>query len=353
MTHAVAASNGEADIVVRSDLPIGPWDDFVARHAAASKYHLAVWTQVVEDAFGHETCRLAAEAEGHVVGVLPLVFFDSRLFGRFAVSMPFFNEGGILSASPQVRASLLDAAIVETRRRGGAYLELRHTTRMFRQLPSKAHKVRMILPLAPSADEQWQRLDRKLRNQVRKAEKAGVRITQGGAELLDAFYDVFARNMRDLGTPVYSRRFFDAVVRHVPEATRVFCAYIADTPIAASIVVGHRDTLEVPWASSIRDFNPTCANVLVYWTMLQFAIGAGFARFDFGRSTPNEGTYHFKRQWGAEPHPVAWEYWTAEGVALPDLSPHNPRYRTARAAWQRLPLRVSRLVGPWIVRSIP
>jgi FemAB-related protein (PEP-CTERM system-associated) len=211
----------------------------------------------------------------------------------------------------------------------------------------------MFLPLSRTVDEQWQRLDRKLRNQIRKAEKSGVRMTDGGPELLDAFYDVFARNMRDLGTPVYSIAFFRSVLRHLPATTRVFCAWVGDTPIAASIVVGQGDTLEVPWASSIRDFNPLCANVLVYWAMQQFAVARGFARFDFGRSTPLEGTYHFKRQWGAEPHPVAWEYWTAATQALPDLSPKNPRYGRAVALWQKLPVPVTRLVGPWIVRNIP
>lgn len=353
MRAAVQASDADPGIVVRTDVPADRWDAFVARQPAASAYHSAVWTGIVEEAFGHETRRLAAEAHGDIVGVLPLVFFDSRVFGRFAVSMPFFNSGGILSASPAARAGLLAAGVDETRRRGGAFLELRHTARMLPQLPSKAHKVRMMLPLATTVEEQWQRLDRKLRNQVRKAEKSGVRVTHGGAELLDAFYQVFARNMRDLGSPVYAVRFFRDVLRHQPQTTRLFCAWLGDRPVAASFVLGHRDTLEVPWASSIRDFNPLCANVAVYWTMLQFAIERGFSSFDFGRSTPHEGTYQFKRQWGADPHPVAWEYWTADDRALPDLSPRNPRYRAAIAFWRQLPVAVTRLVGPWIVRNIP
>jgi FemAB-related protein (PEP-CTERM system-associated) len=350
---AALASRAEPTIVIRPDLPAARWDSFVARQPAASAYHRAHWTGIIEDAFGHETGRLAAEADGEIVGVLPLVFFDSRLFGRFAVSMPFVNYGGILAASADARTSLLDAAVAETRRRGGTHLELRHTARGFPQLQARTHKVAMVVQLERTVDGQWQRLDRKLRNQVRKAEKSGVRMSEGGPELLDAFYDVFARNMRDLGTPVYSRRFFVEVLRQLGETARVFCAWKGDTPIAASIVLGHGDTMEVPWASSIRDFNPLCANVLVYWTMLRFAIDRGHTHFDFGRSTPLEGTYQFKQQWGAEPSPLVWEYWTAAGRALPDLSPKNPRYGRAIDMWQKLPVPVTRLVGPWIVRNIP
>jgi FemAB-related protein (PEP-CTERM system-associated) len=352
MTVATATRLDQA-ITIRSDVAPARWDAFVDRQANASTYHLSVWTSIIERAFGHETSRLAAECEGEIVGVLPLVFFKSLLFGRFAVSMPFVNYGGLLAASPEVRRALLDGAIAETRRRGGGHIELRHTSRVCLELLNKSHKVAMVLPLAGSVDEQWQRIDRKLRNQVRKAEKSGVRVTQGGAELLDQFYDIFARNMRDLGTPVYSRGFFEEVFRQLPNSTRIFCAWVNDAPVGASIVLWHGNRIEVPWASALREFNPLCANVLVYWEMLRFAIERGFPRFDFGRSTPNEGTFNFKKQWGAEAHPLVWEYWLANAQSLPDLSPKNPKFSLATTVWSKLPVPVTRLVGPPIVRNIP
>ncbi len=352
MTAATAARLDQA-ISITSDAGPARWDAFVDRQQTASTYHLSVWTTIIERAFGHETCRLAAECEGDIVGVLPLVFFDSWLFGRFAVSMPYFNYGGMLAASPEVRRSLLDAAVRETERRGGTYIELRHTSRLCLELLNKSHKVAMVLPLAESVDEQWQRLDRKLRNQIRKAEKSGVRVTQGGAELIDTFYAIFARNMRDLGTPVYSRRLFEEVMQQLPDSTRIFCAWAGDTPVGASLVVWHGNRIEVPWASSLREFNPLCANVAVYWEMLKFAIERGCPRFDFGRSTPNEGTFHFKRQWGAEAHPVVWEYWLAKNRSLPDLSPKNPTFSLATSLWSKLPVPVTRVIGPPIVRNIP
>jgi CelD/BcsL family acetyltransferase involved in cellulose biosynthesis len=114
---------------------------------------------------------------------------------------------------------------------------------------------------------------------------------------------------------------------------------------------GHR--IEVPWASALREFNPMCPNVLLYWTMIQWAVDRRCTTFDFGRSTPNEGTFQFKKQWGAVPRPLVWEYWTAPGHAIPDMSPANPRFDLAVRAWQCLPVPVATALGPHIVRSIP
>jgi len=188
---------------------------------------------------------------------------------------------------------------------------------------------------------------------VRKAEKNEMTSRAGGAELLDHLYAVFARNMRDLGTPVYSRRFFDAVLAAFPDSARVFVVDHQDITVAAGITLSFRNTVENPWASSLREYRPLAPNTLLYWRMVEQAIATGHTTFDFGRSTPNEGTYKFKAQWGAEPTPLHWEYLLSGGRSLPDLSPSNPKYRAAVAVWARLPLAVTNRLGPHIVRSIP
>jgi FemAB-related protein (PEP-CTERM system-associated) len=308
---------------------------------------------VVRKAFGHRTLYLSAERNGVVVGVLPLVFFTSRLFGRSTVSMPFLNYGGVLADDGDVERALLDRAIAETRTAGGASLELRHTRQLFPELAAKQHKVAMTLGLEGTPERQWEQLDRKIRNQVRKAEKSGLTVQCGGSELVRDFYAVFARNMRDLGTPVYGVRFFEEVLGTFADRARVLLVSTHQHPVAASIVLWHGTSMEVPWASALREYNPLCPNVLLYWHMLRFAIERRCTVFDFGRSTPNEGTFHFKRQWGAEPQPLVWEYWMADGRPVPDLSPKNPKFSAAIKAWQRLPVRVATLLGPHIVRHIP
>ena len=326
---------------------------YVNAQPSATAYHRPGWLRVIERAFGHRSTYLAATRDDAVVGVLPLVVMSSRLFGRFAVSVPFVNYGGVLADDPDAVAALVEAAVVATGRARGAYLELRHTRRLCPSLQSKQHKVSMTLALEATADAQWQAIDRKLRNQIRKAEKSGLEVRSGGIELVPEFYRVFTRNMRDLGTPVYSVRFFEEILSEFADTTRVLVVTSEGRPAAASIVHWFRDRIEVPWASAIREYNPVCANVFLYWAMLKFSCESGFATFDFGRSTAGEGPYQFKKQWGAQPSELVWEYWTAGGRPLPDLSPHNPKFALAVRTWQRLPVPVATALGPFIVRNIP
>jgi FemAB-related protein (PEP-CTERM system-associated) len=350
---AFARAAAPSLLQVTAEVGEGEWDRFVARHPHASGYHLWKWRHVFESAFGHETVYLAAREHGSIVGVLPLVIFKSRVFGRFAVSLPFVNYGGVLARDGASAAFLQQRAAALMRERKLAHVELRHTARQFPELEARSHKVGMLLRLERDATQAWERLDRKVRNQVRKAEKSQMTTRVGGAELLDRFYGVFARNMRDLGTPVYSRRFFAAVLAAFPDTARVFLVDAGEVTVAGAITLSFRDTVENPWASSLREYRAMSPNTLMYWRMIEHAVATGHTTFDFGRSTPNEGTYNFKAQWGAEPTPLHWEYVLDGARRLPNLSPSNPKYRAAIAVWTRLPLAVTNRLGPHIVRSIP
>ena len=350
---AERAAAAPVALQIRSDLRAGQWDAYVAGRSDATLYHQSIWADIVGRTFGHRSLQLAALDGETVVGVLPLVLFDTPLFGRFAVSMPFLNYGGVLADTPAAGRALLEAGVAAAQGARSSYLELRHTQRMFDELPVLTHKVSMWLPLERTADAQWTALDRKLRNQIRKAEKSSLTVTRGGAELLDPFYDVLAENMRDLGSPVQSKTFYSEILKALPGHSRLLVAWLGDQPLAGALVLWHRDRMEVPWASSLRRYNPLCANVLLYWEMLKLAIELNMATFDFGRSTPHEGTYHFKAQWGARPQPLFWEYWLADGARLPDRSPKNRKFETVISVWQRLPVVVTRFLGPSIVRNIP
>lgn len=340
-------------VSIRTDVPVAESDAYVQRHPRATGYHLFAWTELLGRVFGHPTKYLVAHADGGVAGVLPLVFFRSRLFGSFGVSLPFVNYGGLVADGLEVERALLERAIDEVRAAGGRHLELRHTSQRFAHLTPKRHKVAMVLPLPETADHAWERLDRKVRNQVRKGDKSALTAAFGGAELAGEFYEVFAQNMRDLGTPVYTRRLFEEVLRTFPQTSRAFVVRHQGRPVAGSVVVWHKGAAEVPWASALRSANPLSANVFLYWQMLKFCTEQGLRTFDFGRSTPNEGTFHFKKQWGAEPRELVWEYWTAPGTQVPDMSPKNPKFDLAVRAWQRLPVSVASSLGPHIVRHIP
>jgi len=328
----------------------GAWEAYVDARGDAAGYHSWRWRRVFADAFGHEPVYLTAREGAVITGVLPMVQIKSLIFGRTLTSLPFLNYGGVMADAPEIGRGLIEAAHEEARARRCSHVELRHVDAQFSDLPCKRHKVSMRLPLAPSM---FDRLDRKVRNQIRKAEKSGLVVERGGESLVGDFYAVFARNMRDLGTPVYSRRLFEEVMRAFPDRAQLHVVRLNGAPVAAGLTYRTPTMVQLPWASSIRSYNALCPNVLLYWDAIQFAQQSGAAVFDMGRSTPNEGTFKFKAQWGAEPVPLNWEYRLSTPGELPNVSPANPKYQLAIALWQKLPLSVTTRVGPMIVRAIP
>ena len=326
------------------------WEAFITATGDAAGYHAWGWRRVFANAFGHQPVYLVARCGEQVAGVLPLVQIKSLLFGNSLTSLPFLNYGGVIAKSADAGAALVAAAREEARTRNCDHVELRHVARQFDDLPCKAHKVAMHLPLAAGM---WEQLDRKVRNQIRKAEKSGLVVERGGEHLVGDFYAVFARNMRDLGTPVYSRRLFEEVLRTFPDRAQMHIVRLNGQPIAAGLTYRTPTMVQLPWASSIRDYNSLCANVLLYWDAIQFAQSTGAAVFDMGRSTPNEGTFKFKTQWGAQSVPLHWEYQLLKADHLPNVSPANPKFQFAIALWQKLPVSVTLRVGPMIVRAIP
>jgi FemAB-related protein (PEP-CTERM system-associated) len=330
------------------------WDSFVRASEGATAYHSFGWRAVFARSFGHTSYYLAAiDDDGKWLGILPLVHMHSRIFGNFIVSLPFVNYGGLLCNNEGAAALLLHEADKIRRSCGATHVELRHVARRPENLPVKRHKVTMVLELGSSAEDQWKAFDSKLRNQIRKAQKSGLQCTHGNVHLLDGFYEVFARNMRDLGTPVYSKTFFRSVLETFPDTTAVVAVWLEGKIIAAGIASWFKERLEVPWASSIKDYKTLCPNHMLYWEAIRFSIEHGFREFDFGRSTPNEGTYNFKKQWGALPIQLNWQYLMDEHGKLPELNPSNPKYRAAIGIWQRLPVSVTKFLGPLIVRNIP
>jgi FemAB-related protein (PEP-CTERM system-associated) len=315
------------------------------------------WLDVLHRAFRHEVYALEAVDGERTRGFLPLAFVRSVLFGRFLVSLPYLNSNGVVADDDESRRQLIDRAAALAAELRVRYLELRHEQKaqhpaLTRSLETKVH---MRLPLPDFPGPLWERVPAKVRNQVRKGEKSGLAVARGGEELLPEFYSVFSRNMRDLGTPVYSAALFAAVLRQFPSDAELFVVRSGSLPVAAALLLHGPGVTEVPSASSLREYNPTCANMLLYWKLLERAVERGQAVFDFGRSTIDGPTYRFKRQWGAIPVPAVWQYHRPGGDAAGDDAPRpeNPRYQRLIAVWRKLPVSVTRWIGPPIVRGIP
>jgi serine/alanine adding enzyme len=312
------------------------------------------WLAVLQEALRHEPYCVSALAEDGTRGMLPLALVKSALFGRFLVSLPYVNSAGVQATNESIAARLLDEAVRLADRLNVRYLEIRQE----RETPHPAlkyistAKVLMRLPLPQSVDALWTAFNAKLRNRIRAGQKFEFDVAGGGQEVLDDFYRVFSQNMRDLGTPVYSRKLFESILNHFASQAELCVLRKQGAPIAGALLMHLDGRSEVPSASSLRSWNHSNANTLMYWHLLSRAIERGQPVFDFGRSSPDSGTYRFKDQWGARPSPSIWQYYLRHG-SIEAMRPDNARFGLAIKVWQRLPVALTRWIGPTIVRGIP
>jgi FemAB-related protein (PEP-CTERM system-associated) len=329
------------------------WEAFARLRRGPLSYHPA-WLAVLHRGLGHVPYCLEVVQGGETRGLLPLAYLHSLLFGRFLVSLPYLNYGGAMTEDAAVARLLIDRAVELSDRLDVRYLELRHERAV--DHPALAAgpvaKVHMRRPLPATAEALWAELSPKVRNQVRKGQKGGLEVAWGGVELLSDFYAIFSRNMRDLGTPVFGRSLFLGALHQFPDRAELCVVRAGGRAAAAALLIHGWGITEVPSASSLRELNATCANMLMYWHLLGRAIGRGQGAFDFGRSSPGSGTYQFKGQWGAAPAPAQWQYYVRSG-SVASMRPDSPRNRRLIRLWQRLPVGVTRLLGPAIVRGIP
>ena len=348
-----SGASGPVRVEALQQATAAEWDEFVTA-AGGTLYHRAAWAGIVERVFGQRPLYRLARCEGRVEGVLPLVAFANPWFGRYLVSVPYLNRGGILATSERARRALLEDAVRLVDENRAAFCELRHVHPVAETLPRRTNKVSMSLDITCGPEALRKAIGPRVRNLVRKAEKSGVRVREGEPEKdLAAFYEVFAANMRDLGTPVYAADFFREICATFPHHVRLILAEWEGKTAAAGICLTQGTFTEMHWAASRRELRNLSPNMILYWEAIAKAARDGLAEFCFGRSTEGSGPHRFKKQWGAEPTPLTWEYILAPGKEVPGLSPDNPKYRIAVWLWQRLPLAWTKRLGPPIVRHIP
>jgi serine/alanine adding enzyme len=340
------------------------WDDYVYSHSAATGYHLTSWKRAVERAYEHPSyyfmARTTTQENGGVpnqdkiVGVLPLFHLKNFLFGNQLVSLPFCDYGGILADDEHVAQFLLQNAMELGRQFNNATIELRNTERVvFDRLATSSHKVRMALELHGDSEKLRNTFDAKLRSQIRKPEKEGLTAKIGSVELLNDFYKVFSFNMRDLGSPVHSKTLVKSVLEEFGESSKLQVVYKEKIPIGAGLIICFRDTVFIPWASTLRQFNPLSPNMMLYWNFLRYAADNNFLKFDFGRSSPEEGTYKFKEQWGAKPSPLYWQYTSLKDTQQAPVHPlAKEQYSPLVSLWKKLPLPLANMMGPYIRKHI-
>lgn len=354
------------------------WDAYVCSHSESTPYHLSGWKNIIEKAYHHKTYYLIASQnqdasqdlqssaykKSKVIGILPLIHLKHFVFGNSLISMPFFDYGGILANTIKIEEELLVAALRLGKELGANNIELRHISPLSClniynmkdeastwKLSTRSHKVRMILKLPENEQMLMESFKSKLRNQIKRPIKEGCTTNIGTFELLDNFYKVFSTNMRDLGSPVHSKEFFRLVLSEF-NCAKINVVVKEKKVLSASIIFSFNNTLYNPWSSSLRKYSRLSPNMLLYWTMLEFASKGRYQAFDFGRSTQGESTYNFKRQWGATPINLNWHYFSIYNHIKPIDQKDNFLFQKAVIYWQKLPVTVTTAIGPSIRKYI-
>lgn len=333
------------------------WDAFVGAAPLATPFHSRAWCDAVTAATGHVCYPVAARADdGTLRAILPLHHIRSPLFGQALVASGFAVGGGICSIDPRADALLADAATTLAARLGVGAVELRGGSAPTAPgwTTDDQTYAGFARDLASDDAAELLAIPRKQRAEVRKALDGSLTVTTGtGAGERADHYRVYATSVRNLGTPVFPRKLFDAVLdRFGPDGADILTVRQDGRALASVLSLYWRGTVMPYWGGGLAEARGTRANERMYYALMNHARARGCTRFDFGRSKVGTGPYAYKKNWGFAPEPLAYGRWTAPGEAPRDTNPASAKYRMQVDLWKRLPLWLANRVGPVIARGL-
>lgn len=326
------------------------WDGFVQAATTASFFHLSGWQEVIETAFGHKTYFLYVENDGEITGILPLVHVKSLLFGNTLVSTAFCVYGGIVANDEQSFAELDKEACRLAKELGVDALEMRNRVQRNPDRPYKELYVTFRKELDADVEKNMQAIPRKQRAMVRKGIEAG--LTSSIDQNVDRLYQAYSESVRNLGTPVFSKKYFQILKDVFADQCEVLTVDLNGQLIASVMSFYFKDEVLPYYGGGTELARNVKGNDFMYWEVMRRAVEKGVKIFDYGRSKVGTGSYSFKKNWGFTPEPLFYEFYLVKADALPDINPLNPKYRLFIAAWKRLPLAVSQMVGPWLSKDL-
>ncbi len=327
------------------------WDAFVDACPNATFFHRVGWAQIIEQVFRHRTHYLLAERGTDIVGVLPLAQVRSRLFGHALVSLPFAVYGGVASGDPEAVAALHAAAVDRARELGVGHLELRNVAPTEPEWPRQDLYVTFRKGIQPEVEANLLAIPRKQRAMVRKAigRNLAAEIDAG----VDRFYALYSDNVHRHGTPPFPKRYFEALRATFGDACEVLTVLSPKgEPVSSVLSFYFRDEVLPYYAGDLAAARELAANDFKYWELMRRACVKGVRVFDYGRSKRGTGSFDFKKNWGFEPAPLAYEYRLFKRDTIPQNNPSNPKYRAFIALWRKLPRGVANALGPAIVRNL-
>ncbi len=350
-----------------------PWQEVETSSKPCSLYQDLRWLKIIQDSFGHKASVLTALESDLQLAYLPIVELKNPIFGNSLISLPFLNGGGVFFnqvswlASKDPEDTLTNSVIQEEIFRAISrklnnydYFELRTNSNELSNHPDficRDHKVTFVLDLLPNSEELFEQFSKKLRSQIKRPEKSAAKFRiLHGTEIKQAdqknFYQVISRHWRDLGSPVYPKKFFDLVFLEFRDQILLSFVEIENKTCSVGLTIIFEDQAEICWAASLKEFNYASPNMLLYWATIEKLCQLKIKKFDFGRCTKDSGTYNFKKQWGGEEVQLYW-YYLKSAKKIPNISADNPKFKLAVKIWKLLPVSVATLIGNRISKFFP
>jgi FemAB-related protein (PEP-CTERM system-associated) len=339
---------GPLEVRTMDDCDAVRWDSFVFSHPQGTFFHRIGWRNLFRDVFGLDPHYLLAERDSNIVGVLPLVLQRSMLFGTALISLPFCVESGPLARDGEVDAALTSAALALQGKTGAPYVEFR-SRKAVRDgwISRKDLYASFSRSLGADEKENLQAIPRKQRAVVRKTLESGLTSEVNGD--IGAMFRVYAESVRNLGTPVFPRRYFALLRETFGKDCDTVTIRDNGIPVSAVLNFYYRDTVLPYYGGGTSLARRNGANDFLYWEVMRYAVGRGCKKFDFGRSKAGTGAFAFKKNWGFEPEWLEYEYHFLPGHSMPEKNPLNPKYALMIQAWKKLPLPLANFLGPWLI----
>jgi len=326
------------------------WDNFVQASVDATFFHQSGWKEVIERAFGHKTFFLYAENEGIITGILPLVHINSLFFGNTLVSIAPCVYGGIVARDEHSYLELDKEACRLAEELGVDCLEMRNRVQKTPERPYKKLYVSFRKELDADVETNFLAIPRKQRAMVRKGIEAG--LTSVIDTTIDRIYRAYSESVRNLGTPVFSKKYFQTLKDVFADQCEVLTVEHKGQLIASVMSFYFKDEILPYYGGGTELARELKGNDFMYWEVMRRAVEKGIKVFDYGRSKIGTGSYSFKKNWGFTPEPIFYEFYLVKSSSVPDINPLNPKYQFFIAAWKRLPLAVSQWVGPWLSKDL-
>lgn len=338
------------NVVQFSDKDAKNWDDYVQNHSEGTFFHLSAWQTVFKKSFGFKCHYLIAKQEDKIVGLLPLTEQRSWLFGHSLVSSPFCVYGGVIADSDSIKKELEQAACQLADNLQVDYLELRYKSKQSNDFHEKSAHSYFVMPLFETDEENLLSVKKKQRAVIRHSMKNGLE-TEVNQDIND-FYAIYSESVRNLGTPVFSKKYMDTLKEVFPNNLDILTVKSDGKTVSSVLNFYYKDQVLPYYGGGTYDARRLKSNDHMYYKLMCHAANKDCTSFDFGRSKNDSGAYKYKSTWGIEAQPLYYYYYLVKAKSVPNLSPNNPKYQLFIKAWQKLPVSLSQWIGPFLSKYL-